>query len=132
MSTRAALDAYLAAAGQFDWLRNNCCHFVSGWILQRTGRDCMIGLRPTAGPIAAQRVKRSLGGTLAAAMDRLYQPSIPPQLSRTGDVVRVAPGALDLLGLCADGKVICLAGLAGGAGLAVLPLDAATHAWRVP
>jgi hypothetical protein len=126
------LDAYLAEqqARPFSWSRNNCCHFVAGWVAHITGTDPMAGLPYTHSQHAARRLTRQLGGTLADAWARrLGREPVAAALAQVGDVVLVPVGADGAaVGIC-TGRHVALLTLADG--LTHLPMTQATHAWRV-
>lgn len=130
-----ALDAYLRdparAARAFDWAAYNCCHFVAGWVLAATGTDPMAGLPGTPDKRAAYRLIRRLGGSLSGAWSaRLGRPAIQPELAQVGDIVLVWVRQDDAsaVGLC-TGRHAAM--LTRDAGIALLPMSHATHAWRL-
>lgn len=132
MSPAVRLDAYITAqaAQPFDWAAHNCCHFVAGWVRAATGRDPMQGLPATPSRRAARRLERQLGGTLADAWaHRLGRAAIRPELAQAGDVVLVPVGADGAaVGICI-GRQVAL--LTEADGIAVMPMAAASHAWRL-
>ena len=131
MSRAAALDAYLHSVAErhFDWRHWNCCHFVAGWAVQRTGIDPMQGLPSTASQRSAHRLIRTLGGTLAEAWSRrLGAEALPATLAQPGDVVLVQDGDLRAVGLCLGHRAAVLS----PQGLAYTGMAAAVHAWRLP
>ena len=118
------------AAIPFDWAAHNCCHFVAAWVRQATGRDPMAGLAATPGEFAARRLVLRLGGSLPAAWtQRLGRAPIAPALAQVGDIVAVplAEGR-GAVGICAGRHV---AVLQSGGGIAMLPMQQATHVWRL-
>jgi hypothetical protein len=126
-SVSADLGAYLAecAGRAFDWRAWNCCHFAGGWVRRRTGIDALTGLPATPSRYAARRACRSLGATLADAVDtRLgFAPTAAP---REGDLVLVNGRSV---GICAGPGV---AVLTPESGLCFVPPSWGTRAWRVP
>jgi hypothetical protein len=131
-SRAALLGAYLErhADKRFCWLKWNCCHFVAGWMHEVSGFNPMHGLPYTPSGFHAQRLQRRLGGTLADAWAaRLGRAPIAPTLAQVGDVVLVPlPGDHAAVGIC-TGRHAAVLTLADG--LAMLPIGAATHAWRL-
>lgn len=132
-SVAHALDAYLAAAAArpFSWSRHNCCHFAAHWVAQATGRNPMEGLPWTHSVTAARRLIVQLGGTLADAWTRrLGRHPIQPELAQVGDVVHVWLREHDCaaVGIC-TGRHAAL--LLEDAGIVMLPMAHATHAWRL-
>lgn len=132
------LDRYLrdvaAQPEAFTWQRRNCCHFVGGWVLRATGRDCLTGLADVADARAARRVLARLGarslGTAVTA--RLGWPSRAVALAQVGDVVLIesSPASAGLLGatlgVC-NGRVASLLSVEGRLGH--LPMDHALASW---
>lgn len=126
------LDAYLAAhaGARFDWGRLNCCHFAARWVELATGATPMRDMPATPDWRAALRLIGTLGGTLDAAVTRrLGRTPIAPALAQLGDIV-LAPidegGAA--VGIC-NGRASAF--LTEHDGLAFVPTDCATHAWRL-
>jgi hypothetical protein len=133
MSTPRELADYLAEVGAkpFDWATWNCCTFAAGWVQRRTGIDVMHGLARTASRHAAWRLVGQVGGSLQQAWStRLGAAHIAPELAQAGDVVLLlVPGAIDeAVGLCAGRLAACVT---PEDGIAMFPMDWATHAWRV-
>jgi hypothetical protein len=133
MNRAAALDAYLAEVGlrQFDWANWNCCTFAATWVDRVLGVDPMQGLMRTASRHAAWRLIGQVGGSLQQAVSlRLGTEPIQPTMAQVGDVVLVlVPGERDeALGLCAGRLAACVT---PEDGIALLPMDWATHAWRL-
>ena len=132
-SVSQALDAYLVEhqSQPFLWSRHNCCHFVAGWVRSATGRDPMAGLPVTWTPLAAQRLVRQLGGTLADAWTRrLGRAPIQPELAQVGDVVHVwlREQERGAVGICTGRRAALLT---EATGIVLLPMSHATHAWRL-
>lgn len=117
------------AARAFDWPGCNCCHLVAAWVLAREGSDPMAGLPSTSSKLAARRLIRALGGSLADAWTRqLGRAPIAPTLAQVGDVVRVVlPNDGEAVGICGGRDVWVL----GDQGVGRVPLSCATHAWRL-
>lgn len=142
-----ALSNYLAEctakAWAFDWQHNNCCHFAARWVQRMSGRDVMAGLPETPGPMAARRLVRDLGGSLAHAWTRqLGAHAIAPLTAHIGDLVLVKiAGQSAMQCRQQDGDVVHAMGICNGSNVAVLeqggqvvflPLCFATAAWRLP
>lgn len=118
------------AAIPFDWAAHNCCHFVAAWVRQATGCDPMHGLAPTPGERCARRLVRRLGGSLVAAWtQRLARAPIAPTMAQVGDIVALPLAERrGAVGIC-TGRQVAL--LQAGGGIALLPMQQATHAWRL-
>jgi hypothetical protein len=128
-----ALDAYLAdeAARPFSWSQHNCCHFAANWVTHATGRNPMQGLPGTHSVTSARRLIVQLGGTLADAWTRrLGRAAIQPELAQVGDIVHVwlREQGCAAVGIC-TGRHAAL--LLEDAGIVMLPIKHATHAWRL-
>lgn len=122
------LESYLATCPPFDWGKFNCCHFVFGWIRERTGVDHMVGLPQTNSYLSAARLRSALGGLQIAVSARLGKPQ---ELVDTmiGDIVLFSYEGMELLGLFTGGGVICID---LDRKFSLFPLTAATCSWRVP
>lgn len=115
------LDAVASTAGEFNWSRNNCCHFAGRWVMHATGVDPLSGLADVADALDALRVIRSIGAkSLAGAVEiRLGRQRISPERAQVGDIV-MAPGMWTddhslggtALGICA-GRTAVFIDLAG-------------------
>lgn len=117
MSVDEALGLYLAECSRrsFDWRRWNCAHFCAGWVQRVTGRAIGWTAREQS------RLRRSFAEAVAQRSG--LQP-VAVADARLGDVLMIE-GAL---GICA-GHIAAV--LPDGPGIAFVPRDLATHAWRV-
>jgi len=134
MGVASRLSAYAAAHGprEFDWQAANCCHFAARWVAAETGVDPMVDLPAVASARAAQRLIRTLGGSLVAAWSRqLGREPISPLLAQTGDIVRVPidDNKDEAIGIC-SGRTAMIVARDGG--VVHVGLQFATHAWRLP
>lgn len=129
MSWRATFDALVQARMRtpFAWGVHDCCLFAADCVQARTGRDPAADLRGAyRSERGALRVLARIGG-LAGAGARCGA-EIPPLCAGACDVGIVRDAGRELLAVC-TGEV-WLAPSMAQAGLAALPLDAATRAWR--
>lgn len=128
MQRAVMLENYLAqrAVWSFDWRACNCCHFAGEWVRQCLGVDVMAGLPETSSRHSARRVIAQLGGSLRDAWTKqLGIDPISSALASVGDVVCVGD---DAVGICAGRTAVVLTPTDG---IAYVPMDAATAAWRV-
>lgn len=123
------LDALVGASLRrpFVWGEHDCCLFAADAVLAITGTDPATGLRGTYRTEAqAQALLQQLGG-LQAIGARAGQ-AVAPLMAQAGDVGLVNDGQRDLLAVCTGPHWLAPC----RRGLAVLPFNTASMAWRVP
>lgn len=121
------LEALLAErwARPFEWGVNDCALFAADAVRAQTGLDPAAPLRGRyTSAIAAGRIVRQLGGLPRIVTGALGQPLRAPLLACAGDVGYSDSQAL---AVCIGEHWVC----PGARGLVLLPLTAATLAWRV-
>lgn len=109
------------------WGANDCCIFVADAVLAMEGRDPAAGLRSHRSQDEAAALLRERGGIIAIADDR-FACRIRLSMVGVGDVGLVDTPDGPALALWGGSQ--WLAPRKEGAGLARLPLDAASLAWR--
>lgn len=122
------LDALIASrmAEPFAWGTHDCCLFAADAVLAQTDADPAAGLRGTYSDArGALELLTALGG-LSMVAARAGEP-VPALLAQVGDIGLVAHDGRELLGVCAGPVWLVPA----EQGLAALPIDSATSAWRV-
>lgn len=125
---REQLDALIAAriAAPFAWGTHDCCLFAADAVMVQSDIDPASGLRGTyASAREAMELLTELGG-LPAVAARAGAP-IPALCAQVGDIGLVEHDGRELLAVCAGPVWLVPAEL----GLAALPIDSATCAWRV-
>lgn len=113
---------------RFEWGVQDCCLWPADAVLAMTGVDHAANLRGTySSSRGGGSVLRQLGG-LAAAMALCRGPEVPPLCAQVGDVGLVrAESGREVGAVCLGEQWIA----AGKDGLGLLPLEAASRAWRV-
>jgi hypothetical protein len=122
------LHAFVAArsATPFAWGMHDCCIFAADAVLAVTGQDPGAPWRGySTARVAVRRMREP--GLPAIASAALGEPIAAP-LAWRGDVVAVRLGKRIALGVCL-GDVATVA--ATPTGVAMVPMIAATAAWRV-
>ena len=125
---RQQLHALIAArmAAPFDWGTHDCCLFAADAVLAQTGEDPAAEFRGTyADAREAMELLTELGG-LSAVAARAGE-FIPALCAQVGDIGLVEHEGRELLAVCAGPVWLVPA----EQGLAALPIDSATSAWRV-
>jgi len=125
---RQQLDALIASrmAAPFAWGAHDCCLFAADAVLAQTGEDPAAEFRGTyADAREALELLTDLGGLQAVAA-RAGE-SIPALCAQVGDIGLVEHDGRELLAVCAGPVWLVPA----EQGLAALPIDSATSAWRV-
>jgi len=125
---RGCLDALIASrmATPFAWGMHDCCLFAADAVLAQTGEDPAAEFRGTyASAAEALALLRDLGG-LSALASRAGEP-VAALCAQVGDIGLVTHEGRELLGLCAGPVWLVPA----EQGLAALPIDSASVAWRV-
>lgn len=113
-------------ATPFAWGVHDCCLWAADCVLATTGHDPAAPFRGRYSTAAgALALLDELGGL--HAVGAMAGPQCPPRASAVGDVGLVQHAGRDLLAVCIGAGWLAPA----AAGLALLPLEAATHAWRV-
>lgn len=113
-------------AERFAWGRHDCCLFAADAVLAQTGEDPAAEFRSTyASAAEGLALLRDLGGLQAVAA-RAGE-SIPALCAQVGDIGLVEHDGRELLAVCAGPVWLVPA----EQGLAALPIDSATSAWRV-
>lgn len=131
MSKAKQLTDYLTQPrASFDWAGRNCCIWSARWVEVVEGFDPMAGMPSTEGLRAARRLIEQIGGDIVGIItERLSRQPIPPRMAQMGDIAFVpleAPAFT--VGICAGSTLMCITD--DGSVLHV-PLDAASHAWRI-
>lgn len=121
------LQAFIQArwSQPFAWGQQDCCLFVCDAIHAITGRDPAADLRGYTTEREALRILREHGGVRGLADARAGEP-VPVLAAQVGDVGLLPLDGRDTLALCAGAHWLA----PGANGLAALPLEAASHAWR--
>jgi len=125
---RERLDALIASrmAEPFAWGTHDCCLFAADAVLAQTGEDPAAEFRGTyASATEAVALLKYLCG-LSAVASRAGEP-VAALCAQVGDIGLVAHEGRELLGVCAGPVWLVPA----DHGLAALPIDSATSAWRV-
>jgi hypothetical protein len=125
---RQQLDALIASrmAAPFAWGAHDCCLFAADAVLAQTGEDPAAEFRVTyADAREALELLTELGG-LSAVAARAGDP-IAALCAQVGDIGLVEHDGRELLAVCAGPVWLVPA----EQGLAALPIDSATSAWRV-
>lgn len=125
---RERLDALIAARmlAPFGWGTHDCCLFAADAVMAQSDIDPASGLRGTyASAREAMELLTELGG-LPAVAARAGTP-IPALCGQVGDIGLVEHEGRELLAVCAGPVWLVPA----EQGLAALPIDSATSAWRV-
>ena len=125
---RERLDALIAARmpAPFAWGTHDCCLFAADAVLAQTGEDPAAEFRGTyADARQALELLTELGG-LTAVAGRAGEP-VQALCAQVGDIGLVEHDGRELLAVCAGPVWLVPA----EQGLAALPIDAATSAWRV-
>ena len=125
MASEVTVQAYLArcAGRRFRYGSHDCGLFVAGWIEARTGRNPAQGLEYATRKQAEALLAEDGFASLADLADAHLAP-VPPLMAQTGDVALVRGRAFGIVD-CENVHVL------RPDGLGVVPLTAATHAWRV-
>ena len=125
---RQRLDALFAArmSAPFAWGTHDCCLFAADAVLAQTGGDPAAEFRGMyVDARGALELLAELGG-LTAVAGRAGDP-VPALCAQVGDIGLVEHESRELLAVCAGPVWLVPA----EQGLAALPIDAATAAWRV-
>jgi hypothetical protein len=110
----------------FTWGTHDCCLFAADAVMAQTDTDPASGLRGTyASARDAMELLTELGGLPAVAARA--GAAIPALCAQVGDIGLVEHESRALLAVCAGPVWLVPA----EQGLAALPIDAATSAWRV-
>ena len=110
----------------FAWGVHDCCLFAANWVLAATGTDPAADVRGTYSTAAqASALVQRLGGL--QALGARAGAAVAPLLAQAGDVGLVHDGERDLLAVCTGPHWVAPT----RRGLAVLPFNTATLAWRV-
>ena len=123
------MEAFLARRSNvpFTWGANDCGTFAADCVQAITGHDpAPSGLRCHTTARQAYRAVSRHGG-FAAIGDAAFGDRIDPALATVGDVLLVKIGQMDAFAICNGSTAIGPA----ATGLAVIPADRATLAWRV-
>lgn len=111
----------------FAWGTHDCCLWAAAAVHAVSGQDLAATWRGTySTAIEAARLLESLGGL--AAVGALAGSACPPLLAANGDVGLLEHEGRQHLGVCVGPVWLVVA----AKGLAALPLEAATQAWKVP
>lgn len=113
----------------FDWRKNNCCNFCSGYVKALTGLD-HLGMEADVQDVrAALRAVRGYGDLTAAVTAKLGEP-VDAAFAQRGDVVLIpnTEGVGDSIGICTGASLVA----PGETGLVFQPMSQATLAWRTP
>lgn len=115
----------------FAWVSNDCCTFAAAAVIAITGTDLMAPLRGRyAGKPGAVRLIARAGGLQALVSQYLGEPLPRHEMAGRGDVMlfpMAEPYGPHALGVCVGAYVAA----PGPEGRVLLPLAAATAAWRV-
>jgi len=129
----ARLAAHLAVVKRtpFAWVGNDCCTFAAAAVLAMTGSDPMAALRGRySTAVGAKRLITRAGGLQALVSQHLGQPLQTCAMAGRGDVVlfeMAAPYGPHALGICVGTHLAA----PGPVGTVLLPIAAATVAWRI-
>jgi len=123
-----------ARSTPFAWGTHDCCTLAADAVLATTGQDPLAPLRGRwASADEAAQLLRLLGGLQADTSAALQAEPTAPAMAQRGDVVLLAMGNTQALGVCAGRWVVA----AGPDGLAFVDLYARTGdtrplaAWRI-
>lgn len=121
-------DALVAArlARPLSWGVHDCALFAADAVEAITGVRLCPELRAYASARQAARLLASLGGVRGLAARELGA-QLPARAARVGDVVVLASGKREALGVCNGQTAIG----AGAAGLVQVPMRQALAAWKV-
>lgn len=122
------IELYLQRAPAFSWRAHHCGDFAARWVLLRTGRDPLAGLR-ASGPNAALAVCRRYGGLPEAVAALTGAREIPHLTARVGDLVMMQTDSAigGALGICAGREVA----YSSPSGVAWASIMLGRSAWRI-
>lgn len=127
-SVARILGAYIETVPPFSWADHHCGHFAGRWVLLRTGRDPLAGLR-ASGLSAAMAVCRRHGGLAEAVTALTGAREVLPLTAQVGDLVMMQTDSAigGALGICGGREVA----YSSPAGVAWASIMLGCRAWRI-
>lgn len=123
---RFAAFAEARASKPFAWGSNDCCTFAAGAVEAITGVNPMASVSDYGNELAAARLIKEGDGLHSLATSLLGEP-VSPLMAGVGDVVLLINEGREMLGVCNGTSALA----PGADGTAVLPMNAASTAWKI-
>lgn len=127
------LSAFLQARAKtpFAWVHNDCCTFAADAVIAQTGADPMAGIRKRyTTEVGALRLIKASGGLRPLVCSVLGMPMEHLLMASRGDVVLLENAGRHeqpVLGVCVGTE----AAAPGPSGMRLIPMSAASAAWRI-